>query len=246
MGPLGCVAGSVGNGEAMTAGKPGTAVSVGATEAVVRGNAARGEMKFSHTHNASHVAVMETTALSSRYKTIRRTVIAADNSTGVSECYNHHMPFLIDGHNLIGQLPGWRLDDPDDEQKLVVLLRGYLRRVKKKGSVVFDRGQPTAQQNLSNSILSVRFARPPATADDVIAELVRQERNPRGVVVVTSDARIRAAVRERGATVRDAASFARELLAQPALPNQKEKGLSAAEVEAWEHEFRSGQRRKES
>jgi hypothetical protein len=156
------------------------------------------------------------------------------------------MPFLIDGHNLIGQLPGWRLDDPDDEQKLVVLLRGYLRRVKKKGSVVFDRGQPTAQQNLSNSILSVRFARPPATADDVIAELVRQERNPRGVVVVTSDARIRAAVRERGATVRDAASFARELLAQPALPNQKEKGLSAAEVEAWEHEFRSGQRRKES
>jgi hypothetical protein len=37
--------------------------------------------------------------------------------------------------------------------------------------------------------------------------------------------------------VKDSASFARELLARPTRPAQKQSGLSAAEVEAWEQEF---------
>jgi len=153
------------------------------------------------------------------------------------------MPFIIDGHNLIGQLPGLSLADPDDEQKLVMLLRGHLLRARKKGTVVFDRGQPTGQGSLSNSTLTVRFARPPRTADEVIVELVRADRNPRGLTVITSDARLQAAVRERGATVRDAASFAHELLAAPMIPDQKEKGLSRAEVEEWEREFKARPKR---
>jgi hypothetical protein len=148
------------------------------------------------------------------------------------------MPFIIDGHNLIGQMPGLSLADPDDEQKLVMLLRGYLLRARKKGTVVFDRGQPTGQGSLSNSTLTVRFARPPRTADEVIVELVRADRNPRGLTVITSDARLQAAVRERGATVREAASFARAMSATPARPSQKEQGLTSAEVEVWEQEFR--------
>jgi hypothetical protein len=33
------------------------------------------------------------------------------------------MPFLIDGHNLIGALPDLDLDDPDDEARLVERLQ---------------------------------------------------------------------------------------------------------------------------
>ena len=60
-------------------------------------------------------------------------------------CYNAGaMPLLIDGHNLIGrgQLPGLRLDDPDDEAKLVTRLRAYCARARKRATVVFDRGLP--------------------------------------------------------------------------------------------------------
>jgi len=148
------------------------------------------------------------------------------------------MPFLIDGHNLIGQMPGLRLDDPDDEQKLVALLRAYLARVKKSGTVVFDRGLLGPQPKLSSRALQVRFAHPPRTADEVIVELVRQERNPRGLTVISSDARVRALARQAGAIVQDSAAFARAVLAAPPLPAQKEKGLSPTEVEAWEQEFK--------
>ena len=33
------------------------------------------------------------------------------------------MLYLIDGHNLIGQMPGLSLDDPHDEAKLVERLK---------------------------------------------------------------------------------------------------------------------------
>jgi predicted RNA-binding protein with PIN domain len=150
------------------------------------------------------------------------------------------MPFVFDGHNLIGKTSGLRLDDPDDEQKLVMLLRGYLARVKKKGTVVFDRGTFAERPSLSNRNLTVRFARPPRTADDVIVDLVRQERNPRGLTVVTSDQRVRDLARQAGASVQDAAAFVKEMLAAPARPAEKERGLTPAEVEQWEREFKRG------
>ena len=111
-------------------------------------------------------------------------------------------------------------------------------RVKKSGLVVFDRGTLNDQPRLSSRTLHVRFARPPRTADEVIIELVRQEKNPRGLTVVTSDARVRAAAQRAGASVQEATTFARAVLAGPPLPAQKEKGLSPAEVEAWEQEFK--------
>ncbi|MDW8326349.1 MAG: NYN domain-containing protein [Anaerolineales bacterium] len=149
------------------------------------------------------------------------------------------MPFIFDGHNLIGKMPGLRLDDPDDEQKLVMLLRAYLRRVRKKGTVVFDQGTFAELPSLSNRELTVRFARPPRTADDVILELVRQERDPRGLTVVTSDRRVSELARQAGAVVQDAAAFVKGMLAAPARPAEKERGLTPAEVEEWEQEFKN-------
>ena len=98
------------------------------------------------------------------------------------------MPFLIDGHNLIGQMPGARPADPDDEQHLIEQLRAYLVRVDKKGVVVFDKGLPGGAGKWSNSVLEVRFAPAPKTADDVIKDRLSRERNPRGLIVVSPGA----------------------------------------------------------
>ena len=83
------------------------------------------------------------------------------------------MPYLIDGHNLIGQTPGLRLSDPDDEQQLIEMLRAYLVRLGKKGTVVFDKGLPGDASHWSNSVLEVRLAPHPKTADDVIRSRLR-------------------------------------------------------------------------
>ena len=152
------------------------------------------------------------------------------------------MPFLIDGHNLIGQTPGLRLDDPDDEQLLIELLRAYLARTGKAGTVVFDRGLPGGAVKWSNSSLEVKFIPRPKTADEAIADRLRKTHNPRGLTVVTSDAEVARVAQRVGAQVRDSAGFARELLKLPVLPAKKETGLSAAEVEEWEQLFKKPKR----
>jgi predicted RNA-binding protein with PIN domain len=149
------------------------------------------------------------------------------------------MPFLIDGHNLIPHIRGLGLDDPDDEQKLIELLRAYLVRVDKKGVVIFDRGLPGGAGKWSNSVLDVRFAQLPKNADDLIRDRLAKERNPRGLVVVTADREIVAAAQQAGATVRRPAEFARQMVERPKTDQPKQAGLSSDEVAAWEEAFRS-------
>lgn len=49
------------------------------------------------------------------------------------------MPLLVDGHNLIGQMPGLKLSDEDDEGELVMLLRRYsTAKRSRQVVVVFD------------------------------------------------------------------------------------------------------------
>lgn len=148
------------------------------------------------------------------------------------------MPYLIDGHNLIAQTPGLALDDPDDERKLVELLRAYLVRTRKKGTVVFDRGLPGGPSRWSNAVLKVYFAGPPQTADSIILARLRSERNPRGLIVVSGDRAIAGAAERAGATVVPSRAFAPQMLAKPPEKHKKQTGLQPDEVAEWEAEFK--------
>jgi uncharacterized protein len=151
------------------------------------------------------------------------------------------MPYLIDGHNLIGQTRGLSLADPDDERKLVVLLRTYLMRNRKKGTVVFDNGQPGGASHWSNSVLAVVFARPSRSADDVIRQRLSSEKNPRGLIVVSSDQAVAQAAQAARARVQSSAEFARQMTSQPPTIGEKQDGLvTKDEVLEWEKLFKKG------
>jgi hypothetical protein len=146
------------------------------------------------------------------------------------------MPVLIDGHNLIGQLPDISLADPDDEARLVSRLQAYAGRTGKRVVVVFDRGMPGGRsQTLSGGRVEVVFAPTGCNADGVLIERIRRARNPRGLVVVTSDREVVAVARRRGARVVRAEAFLGELEPSPASPDsaREDVHLSADEVEAW-------------
>lgn len=152
------------------------------------------------------------------------------------------MPYLIDGHNLIGQTPGLALDDPHDEAKLVALVRRHCMRQRRKATIIFDGGLPGGVSNLSNSDVAVIFASDRhASADDLILHRIAAEKNPTGFTVVTSDQRIAEAARARRMTVRPSAEFARALKpAASAKKTKKESGLSEDEIDEWENLFNSG------
>src|SRR5687768_16181614 len=108
------------------------------------------------------------------------------------------MPYLIDGHNLIGQMPTIRLDDPDDEAKLVMVLQRFAMRRQVSVSVVFDRGH-YGRQTLGGSGVNVRFARSPSDADAMITSFLNHVSRPAEWVLVSSDREIVAVAQAVGA-----------------------------------------------
>jgi uncharacterized protein len=125
------------------------------------------------------------------------------------------MSLIIDGHNLIGALPGVRLGDPDDEALLISRLRSYRAKYGQEMIVFFDSGDlPASVPDLSSAGLQVRFAQPGQTADDAIVDFLRGRAEPGQYAVVTNDQELSYRVRAVGASVLAASRFA-ERLARP-------------------------------
>ncbi|MGQ9682646.1 MAG: NYN domain-containing protein [Anaerolineae bacterium] len=159
------------------------------------------------------------------------------------------MPLLIDGHNLIGQLPDLSLSDPDDEQQLVERLWALQTRQRTEITVVFDPGTgapllPGGGERRGR--LHILYAPPGQRADDLLLSLIRRARDRRGCILVTSDRALQAQARQLGASIVPASEFARRLSAKaaPAQPSAKEQPPSADEVETWLRLFSQGRKAK--
>ncbi|MBI1879799.1 MAG: NYN domain-containing protein [Chloroflexi bacterium] len=150
------------------------------------------------------------------------------------------MQWLIDGHNLIGQMPNLRLDDPNDEAKLVEYLRSYRARTGHRVTVIFDAGagyRPAETKKVGGVI--VQFASHGQTADQIIVQRVRRVKNPQELIVVTSDRAVQQAARQARVRVLGARAFAQQLLPGSSPPTEDDQGsqveikLSADEIEEW-------------
>ncbi len=109
------------------------------------------------------------------------------------------MHYLIDGHNLISKMDAISLEDPNDEVKMVLLLRKWAAgKRNRKVTVVFDGGVPGGEdQYLSTSKVKVLFAPGNLSADDLIITRINRVDNPTEYMVVTSDREVQSAARKR-------------------------------------------------
>ncbi len=157
------------------------------------------------------------------------------------------MAYLIDGHNLIGQLPDISLTDPDDEAKLVQKLLSFAARVQKRMVVVFDGGLPGGKSRLSASKVEVVFATARSDADTVMKDRIKRTRDPGQWIVVSNDREVLAAARIRKMTTLSSTEFAAQINRPPAPRKARRKDageatdvyVSPAEVEAWLKLFNS-------
>jgi len=149
------------------------------------------------------------------------------------------MPLLVDGHNLIGQMPGLSLASHDDEAQLVMLLRRYAAR--KRGRrivVVFDRGVYGHPHNLNGYGVECSFAKSPRAADDELIRRIRSIKRQSAWQVVTSDRAVAGEARARKVRVIASHAFARQLL-KPENPTvrqedkYREHHLKPHEIEEW-------------
>ncbi|MCL4880149.1 MAG: NYN domain-containing protein [Anaerolineae bacterium] len=151
--------------------------------------------------------------------------------------------YLIDGHNLIAQMPDIDLADPDDEMKLVLKLRSFAARSAKniRMTVVFDTGIPGGiEKSLSNSRVTARFAAAEhSSADNVLRSLIEKAANPAAYTLVSSDQELAEIARQKKMSVLSAQEFITQMHApaqkQQRLSEEKKDNpsLSKAEVDEW-------------
>jgi predicted RNA-binding protein with PIN domain len=138
-------------------------------------------------------------------------------------------------------MPGLRLDDPNDEEKLVVYLHRYSARTGHRVVVIFDAGEgyhPAETQKRGR--VTVQFAPHGQTADQLIKQQLSRVKNPQEVIVVSSDRAVQQAARQAGVRVLTAPEFTRQLWQTSAAGSedvdpgsQTEVKLSADEVNEW-------------
>ena len=122
------------------------------------------------------------------------------------------MVFVVDGHNLIGQMTDVSLSDPDDEERLVDRLKRYYARTGRSIVVFFDPGGAFhLAKRYSAGAVEVVWAGTGMTADQLIKQRIRADKNPREITVVTSDRGIQEYALQSGSHVMEAAHFLEEM-----------------------------------
>ena len=163
------------------------------------------------------------------------------------------LQLLIDGHNLIGQMPGMSLADFDDEQKLLTNLRTYVaRHLRKKSSgnaarvvVVFDSGTPGGKsQALSGGGVEAIFAADKhTTADRVLVERIREIKRPQEWTLVSGDRTIQQEAARYHMRIVESADFARTLASpeaplKPSPSDTSDKPEREDDVKGWLDRFK--------
>jgi len=143
------------------------------------------------------------------------------------------MPYIIDGHNLIGKMPHLSLSQLDDETALLKILGAYFRRIRKKATIFFDQGSLLSEDTFKSAYLHSQFIRPPSSADDAIIFSLRELRgNARNYTVITSDHWIADNARKIGATVISSEEFSKILDFEPANRTNTQK-MGNEDVDYW-------------
>ena len=153
------------------------------------------------------------------------------------------MNYLIDGHNLIARTPGLSLADPDDEAKLVQLLRRWTAAdPRRRVTVIFDAGLPAGEaKHLSGGGVKAIFAPNNSTADAVLIRRIEAIGNPPEFVVVSSDGAVASAATRRRVAVQRSEAFAAAMMTDrrfsgqaPQAPERPESPpMSGDELREW-------------
>lgn len=154
------------------------------------------------------------------------------------------MRYLIDGHNLIGQMPGLDLSMVDDELRLVETLQSFARQDRSLVEVYFDQAPHGWAGSHRFGMVTAHFVQAGRTADDAIRRrLIDLGRAARQWVVVTSDRSVQAAAREVHAGVMRSEDFARKIQGSQAAKtgddDRLDLSLDDEEVQDWLKIFRS-------
>lgn len=157
------------------------------------------------------------------------------------------MAYLIDGNNLIGRAAPADLRDPAAREGWIRRLLAFQKFTRTRIVLVFDGRPPDDVPVVALAPkFTVVYTGPGGTADQAIEELVRERKDKRHQVVVSSDRRLRDFAREHGLAEMTSEAFLRRLKGvlrerrSAREMDKSERTPTSLEVSLWDDVFRKG------
>jgi predicted RNA-binding protein with PIN domain len=147
--------------------------------------------------------------------------------------------YLIDGYNLLHQLPELRRQMEYDLQNaregLLIRLSAFSLSKSVDVSVVFDGIDESLPSTGRWRSLFVYFSKPPQKADPLIKKMISERKKGEELVVVTSDREIDMYARLCGVKVESSQTFAMAMLQAPSsdLEKKNDHPISDRELDEW-------------
>lgn len=147
---------------------------------------------------------------------------------------------IIDGYNVILRIKKVSLDENAlsiARQELFHKLQAFRGTKNLQMTLVFD-GQQIYDINSQPKVAGIRvvFSKPPQKADELIVDLIDSEKNPRTVVLITSDRGLMHLAKLRGCECWSVEQFLNRQTSQKSEYSYREKyetRLTSEEVEEW-------------
>jgi len=120
--------------------------------------------------------------------------------------------YIIDGNNLIGKLPSLMILQKKDKQrsreKLAFMIDNYFNQKKAKVFLHFD-GHPKESIRINNACIVYSKN---LIADEMIKNQIGKSKNPRNIIVITSDNNLTEYARVCSSTVIKCEEFSKDIL----------------------------------
>ena len=157
------------------------------------------------------------------------------------------MPILIDGYNLLfARLGKVKLNSAEELERartaLLTMLSSYALTTREKITVFFDaRNTPSMLSHREKcGTVDVVYVKSSSDADTEIKQVITKSRNPRVLLVVSSDRRLRDFTKAYGAKIVTSAAFLEDAVAaietkprREREPKVKFTGPTRGEVDYW-------------
>lgn len=122
------------------------------------------------------------------------------------------MPYVIDGNNLIGHSPGLKVRDDRSKKELVRRLSAFHRGRGAQILVVFDgEAGELVPDGLTLGGVKITYSGRYSDADSKIKSIVSRSKNPKELIVVSSDNELYNFVRAHGARAMKSHEFNQKL-----------------------------------
>lgn len=147
------------------------------------------------------------------------------------------MALIVDAYNILHKWRGGPLAGDADDLLALARLIQKSRFGSGPVTLVCD-GKPPPSASPDHSIAAaIRYSGPSRTADDVIEDLIAEHSAPRRLTVASSDRRLIAAAKRRGAVALDADTFLARIAADASMPRihplDRDESVDPGAVDQW-------------